>query len=218
MPKYTVLGSNPMMFNKQVTEGKYTPLFIRNFVNFFLLQKNYESNSFLSFTSSDKKLYLFPLLLKYFYNDDEMAPVRNIKKIENGYLLNINCGKKIGHKFHRLNTIDIKSWNTQKLYFLKTIKLLLKEKVQVLLAHPPLSHSYLNYPESDPIFLKFKATINQIANNQNLSISNQDYQSFSMDLNDKDFLNEKHLCYSGVIKFSNAFSDFFKSNYINLQN
>jgi hypothetical protein len=203
-PRIVVLGTNARMFTRRVTEGKYTPLFIRNpFVLGELLTTTGSTNLSV-FTSSGKKTELFQPMLKTFMHGPNTQAVRDIAGIDRGYLQNVRSFTNRGDLQANLAFFDLDIVSTQVEYFEKTIEFLEKRDVEVIIVNLPMHREFLQAVRGRKTFREFERTIADIATRHQVELFNESHRVLMGELRDSDYLNGEHLCYPGAIKFTAA--------------
>jgi hypothetical protein len=208
-PKLVVLGTDVQMFHYRRSEGEYTPLFIKNPLNLFPLLM--ESKDFGAMTLAGRKKYLFPALIKRLLNGETNSHVRReVCHIENGYLQNLkhysdiaqfDCNKD--HGFFNDRPVA-----GQKEYFIKTLEFIRQNDIPFVIANPPMHKNFLDGMRKKAAYHEFQATMMEIAANFGVEIFNVNHKLLLEALEDKDFLDGDHLCYSGARKFSTVFADY----------
>ncbi len=208
-PQLVVLGTDAQMFRYPVSDGKYSPLFIDNPLNLFAMF--YKSSNLGAMTATGRKKYLFSGLLNRITTGQAGAEVRRaVEKIENGYLVNqkhfvdssqFDCNKDRG--FFSEAPVEV-----QKEYFLKTVAYLQERQILVVVAHLPMHKNFLAGLQAKPVYEEFRAVMAAIETQHGVKIFNQDHTLLVNELQDEEFLDGDHLCYSGAKKFSSAFADY----------
>ncbi len=214
--EYVVLGTNPTMFNRNVTEGKYTPMFIKNYLVFLELLTVTECKNLSVITRSGKKLDLFLPMIKIFFTGHESKTVRNIKNIDRGYLENVknytdindlHCKNKIYKNSKKVIPLQVE-------YFNKSIRLLKQNNIMVVIANPPINHMYIEDIKNTNVYKNYNFIIDSIAKNNNIEIYNQNQINKNINLINEDFLNGEHLCYTGALKNSTEFAKYFNNLFL----
>jgi hypothetical protein len=208
-PRLVVLGTDVQMFHYNVSEGEYTPRFIKNPVN--LIPLLVESKDFGSLTLAGRKKYLFSSAMKRLLTGEANTRVRReVRKIEYGYLQNVkhysataqfDCNKDRG--FFSAELVD-----RQKEYFVKTLGFLKKRNIPFVIANLPMHEHFLDGMKRKSAYHEFKAAMAEIEAKHGIEIFNKNHDLLLDELEDEDFLDGDHLCYSGARKFSALFADY----------
>jgi hypothetical protein len=208
-PKLVVLGTDAQMFHYHVSDGKYSPLFIKNPIN--LLSMFYKSSNLGALSATGRKKYLFAGLIKRITTGQAGAEVRReVEKIENGYLLSekhyadlsqLDCEKDRGF----FSVVPVEK---QKEYFLKTLTYLQERKIPVVVANLPMHKNFLAGMKAKPAYEEFTAVMAEIESRHGVEIFNKDHALLVDELGDEEFLDGDHLCYPGAKKFSSVFADY----------
>ncbi|GEM_PF-6183270 len=208
-PKLVVLGTDAQMFHYHVSDGKYSPLFIKNPVN--LLSMFYKSSNLGALSATGRKKYLFAGLIKRITTGQAGAEVRReVEKIENGYLLNekhyadrsqFDCEKDRGF----FSAVPVEK---QKEYFFKTLAYLQERQIPFVVANLPMHKNFLAGMKAKPAYEEFSAVMAEIESSHGAEIFNKDHALLVNELRDEEFLDGDHLCYPGAKKFSSAFADY----------
>jgi hypothetical protein len=210
-PQLVVLGTDAQMFRYPVSDGKYSPLFIENPLN--LLAMFYKSSNLGAMTATGRKKYLFSGLINRLVTGQVGANVRRaVERIENGYLVNqkhfvdhgqFDCNKDRG--FFSEAPVAV-----QKEYFLKTVAYLQEQEIPFVVAHPPMHKNFLAGLQAKPVYEEFRAIMAEVESQHRAKIFNPDHVLLMNELQDEEFLDGDHLCYSGARKFSAAFADYLR--------
>lgn len=209
-PKMIVLGTNPVMFERELSKGKYTPLILPKLNSLEFLRNSDEGFESSFFFNIFREKYLFKSLLNNLLGKP-YKPTRIIEDVYNGHCKFYNQipGSEWSNFTPRNNTkIKIEQVD----YFLKTIELALKNNIDIIIAHPPIYKENLAAINGSDSYKYFCNIINEITEKYELK-TYYDYPK-DVNLNDtsifqkNDFLNSQHLNYKGSLKFSNGFSAF----------
>lgn len=211
-PKLVVLGTDAQMFHYQVSDGRYSPLFIKNPLH--LMPLLYESDNLGAFTAVGRKKYLFGGLIKKIATGHVGTEVRReVQRIENGYLLNakhyadrsqFDCEKDRG--FFSAAPVD-----KQIEYFHKTLAFLRENNIPVIVANLPMHKNFLAGLRAKPAYREFSHVMNEIASRHGVEVFNQDHTLLVNELTDEEFLDGDHLCFSGAQKYSAAFAAYLQA-------
>tara|TARA_B100001093_G_C26717192_1_gene966189 strand:- start:183 stop:1178 length:996 start_codon:yes stop_codon:yes gene_type:complete len=216
-PSVIILGTNPIMFERKMSKGRYSPLILPT-LNYLELVSNsnegFDASFFLSFI---QEKYLFKSLLNNL-RGKAYQPTRKIEDVYNGHLKFFN--QIPGTQWSDF-VIQKKSYldKDQVEYFKKTIELALANNINVIIAHPPIWNKNLRALTNTDSYRDFKNTINSLSKKYELKIY-YDYLNNNNILNDTltfqkgDYLNPKHLNYNGSLKFTNNFCDFWNNEEI----
>ena len=207
-PKIVVLGTNPIMFQRDLNKGSFTPIILKSNFELFLNSNNGVDFSFFIKTYREKKLlkHIVKNLLGYKY-----IPTRIIEDSYNGHLKFYNQMNNINWDNADLNKYSNSINKNQIKYFKKTIELLLEYDIDVIIVNPPIYSKEFTQLSKNINYIKFKKTIDSIKKNYQLNVFSPEGNLLFNELLQNDFLNKQHLNYNGSIKFSNDFSDFLKN-------
>ncbi len=211
-PKLVVLGTDVQMFHYRVSEGEYTPLFIKNPLN--LVPLLMESQDLGAISQAGRKKYLFPALAKRLLHGETGSRMRReASHVESGYLQNVrhfseqaqfDCNKDRGFFSEKLVP-------EQKEYFMKTLEFLRKHDIPCIIANPPMHKNFLAGMKKKAAYHEFQAALGEIAARYGVEVFNANHDVLLDDLKDEDFLDGDHLCYSGARKFSTVFADYLSA-------
>lgn len=210
-PKLILLGTNPIMFEKALSKGKYTPLILSNNIELSYYSDEGFDASF--FFKSFREKYLFKLFIKKL-KGDKYKPTRIVEDVYHGHLKFYNQTPKL--VWNKIPTVHKKSGENPKQveYFIKTIKLALENNIPVIIVNPPIWQENLNAIEPSDSYQKFVATINESAKKFNLKVYEMNVDCTNstdiLILPQKDFLNTQHLNYLGSKVFTKQFCDYLK--------
>lgn len=207
-PKIVVLGTNPIMFQRDLNKGSFTPIILKSNFELFFNSNNGVDFSFFIKTYREKKLlkHIVKKLLGYKY-----IPTRIIEDSYNGHLKFYNQMNNINWDNADLNKYSNSINKNQIKYFKKTIELLLEYDIDVIIVNPPIYSKEFTPLSKNINYIKFKKTIDSVKNIYQLNVFNPEGNLLFKELLQNDFLNKQHLNYNGSIKFSNDFSDFLKN-------
>ncbi len=201
-PRLIVLGTNPIMFERSLSKGKYTPLILPSLFSFQLVKNSQEGIDASFFLQTIQEKYLFRSIINKIMGES-YQPTRVIENSYNGFLKFYNQTSNtewFNFEESKKNNINLEQIE----YFRKTIELALEHDIDVLIVHPPIWKEYLKSISNTESYSSFVKAINDIKNEYDLV-------SYSKDINDfqkQDFLNPQHLNYNGSRKFTEKFSDF----------
>jgi hypothetical protein len=208
-PQLVVLGTDVQMFHYRLSDGRYSPLFIESPMN--LIPLLFESDNLGAITAAGRKKYLFPGLIKKLLTGQVGAEVRReIRRIENGYLLNekhysdrsqLDCEKDRGF----FSPVPVEK---QREYFLKTIAYLQQRNIPCVIANPPMHKNFFAGMKQKAAYQEFQKALAEIASAYDVAVFNAEHDVLLDNLQDEDFLDGDHLCYSGAGKFSASFADY----------
>jgi len=207
-PKIVVLGTNPIMFQRDLDKGSFTPIILKSNFELFLNSNNGVDFSFFIKTYREKKLlkHIVKNLLGYKY-----IPTRIIEDTYNGHLKFYNQMNNINWDNADLNKYSNSINKNQIKYFKKTIEFLLEYNIDVIIVNPPIYSKEFTQLSKNINYVNFKKTIDSIKKKYQLNVFNPEGNLLFNELLQNDFLNKQHLNYNGSIKFSNDFSDFLKN-------
>lgn len=207
-PKVIVFGTNPIMFERNLSKGKYTPLILPYFLE--LVYNSQEGFDKTFFLRTLKEKYLFKRLLNNL-TKKEYKPTRIIEDVYRGHLKFFN--QIPDTKWHNFDTSKRSNLNKKQVeYFSKTIELALKNNISVIIVHPPIWKEHFDAISSTESYNDFRIKINEITTKYNLKtyynyLDNEIFDD-TLNLQKRDYLNTQHLNYYGSEKFTKGFSDF----------
>jgi hypothetical protein len=209
MPKHLIVGTNPDMFKRDVTVGKYTPLIVNDFQTQLELYLN-------SPTGLDKSFFFQTLREDYLFNSlfsqlkgKKYIPTRVVKSISNGYLETTNQMPNVKWDGKETNSYEDKKINNDQIrYFIQLIEFAESKNVKVLVVNSPIWSSNIQTRSEHDDFKKTKELIDSISMSQGIPVFNSDYL---IALKQSDFLNTDHLNGYGAKKFSAEFCKWYKS-------
>lgn len=203
LPKMAILGTNPIMFDRKIRVGKYTPLIIRNdFVSYSSLILNSEDGlSLKTLFYSAQEQYLLPYVIKKMVGI-KYRPTREIVSIQNGHLefYNQTPGISWGGGAEEADLSQVNPLQVE--YFLKTIRLLKAQGIKVVVANPPI------WKEREMVLRKsgklesFEKLVIGICLSEGIQIINPNHCLAFRSLMREDFLNAEHVNYSGAAKYT----------------
>ncbi len=207
-PKVIVLGTNPIMFERNLSKGKYTPLILPYcFELVYNSQEGFDVNFFLR---TFQERYLFKSILNKL-TKKAYKPTRIIEDVYNGHLKFFN--QIPDTKWHDFEKTKNSKLNMKQLeYFSKTIELALRNDIDVIIVHPPIWQQQLDAISSTKSYNDFRVKMNELTNKYKVktyyNYLNNEIFNDTLNFQMKDFLNTQHLNYSGSQKFTKGFSDF----------
>jgi len=204
-PNLLIMGTDPIMFTRELDAGRYTPLFIKSFYQRFLLYKQSNTLDLEYFSSFKKESYLIKSLINNFLGR-EYKPTRIIKSEKNGYLENI----RVDTKSFNETIIDKKLVlnKNQVYYFIKTIKLAKSKGFKVIIVNPI---EYKKELSEDNYSKFFGNIIDSISRTESVHVFQINENKVNL-YNKSDFLNPQHLNSSGAIKFTKALRKYLSTN------
>jgi hypothetical protein len=171
----------------------------------------FASDNLGAITAAGRKKYLFPGLIKRLLTGQVGAEVRReVRRIENGYLLNekhfsdrgqFDCEKDRGF----FSPVPVAK---QREYFLKTIAFLRQRHIPCVIANLPMHKNFLAGMKQKAAYQEFQKTLAEIAATYDVAVFNAEHDLLLDNLRDEDFLDGDHLCYPGAGKFSASFADY----------
>ncbi len=203
MPKYVVLGTNPIMFMRKLRIGKYTPLIIRDdFIDYSSLVINSEDgHSIRTLFYSAQEKYLLQYMLKKVIGI-KYHPTREIQSINNGHLEFYNQmpgvswdGGAEEADLSRANPLQIE-------FFVKTIDFLQNHNIKVLVVNLPLWQEREKKLRGTGGLGEFEQILSRICKEKGVYLVNPNHELATGVLKKEDYLNAEHLNYKGAVKFS----------------
>ncbi len=209
-PEIVILGTNPRMFEMDLTKGRFTSIILRQD-----LKMNYQfginSNegldpSFFFGTLNEK--YLFTDWFSRQLNGRKYMPVREIVSVYNGHLEFYNQLDVDWEVFE--DNGESKFFDEQVGYFIKTIEFLKSHNLEILIVNPPIWPLEVEFLSTTENYRKFQAILEKISNDYRISIYNPDFNFNDINLERRDYLNTTHLNYYGCSKYTNHFSGYLR--------
>jgi len=207
-PKIVLLGTNPVMFMRPKSAGKYTPLFLDSPLLHAQLIWSTEQFSPASFSSAGPKLDLLSPAWDHFWQPSAGRPVtRNVAWVDNGYIANTRADLS---KDSPLPSIT-PALQDQMQAFEDTVDLFQAAGVRVMVIHPPMYRDrYLAYTKMAE-FTQFRSFFNDLAARKSVVQFNADNEIGNAGLNEDHFLNVEHVCLPGAELFSQSLAAFVRS-------
>jgi hypothetical protein len=200
-PKIVVLGTNPAMFNRSHSKGKYTPLIINdNYIKFQLSLNSIEGVDAGIVLKTLSEKYLF----QHFFNsmiDKPYIATREVRSSYSGHLEFYNQSRNVQWSGYKKG----KELHTNKIqldYFVKTIELLLSHNVKVIILNPPIWYDKIDVMSKEENFIEFDNFLNSICLKYDLELYNPKHEFHRDELEKKSFLNPEHVNSYGAKVFS----------------
>jgi hypothetical protein len=214
-PKVVVLGTNPQMFTRQPTAGKYTPFFIRNpFIKAQLLSWSFDETDLTLLSEVGRRKYLLESLFTKLLSTSTPKLVRIIENVDNGYLQNVRHMKKPDRSHNwGAGGSQCEQVSSQVEYFSRTIAFLKERGIGVLVVHPPMYLPVYLRRKDTTMFQEWKRTIDRLCREHNVPIYDPLNEFYLEKFTYDDFLNGEHLCYSGAVKFSRDLALWIKTEW-----
>ena len=198
-PKLLILGTNPVMFQRQLSVGKYTPIVLPTKQKFQLIINSKEGINGSFFLKTIREKYLFKTLIKEMVGI-KYQPTRKIEDVYNGHCKFFNQSRDVNWSDFREYLPD-NPLDKQVEYFIKTIQLAQEKGIEVVIVNPPLFIDYHNVQETKESYNKFIETLTRISDQYDLTVHNIDKDK-KLQLKKEYFLNPQHLNYFGSKIFS----------------
>ena len=207
-PKTVVLGTNPVMFNRNLSKGKYTPLILNFNIDLILNSNDRFDNTV--FFKTYKERYIF----KYLYRrlkGEKYKPTRKIINEYHGHLKFYNQIENTNWANFGINSHGSIINRDQVKYFIKTIELLRKHGIEIIIVNPPIWHVQMETIVKSKNYKIFKNIINRISSKYNIDVYNSNFNSFQNEFEKDCFLNTQHLNYNGSTIFTNHFCKYLNT-------
>ena len=201
-----ILGTNPSMFEKELSAGKYTPLIIGN--DFGLIYNSVEgldkSVLIRSLREKDLVVNVIRRLIGRKY-----VPTREVKSVYHGHLEFYNQIANVD--WNPVGTSDSysKSREKQKKYFVKTVEYLLKNGINVVIVNSPVWPPELKEIMKTSYYKYFSDTIKDVTRYYGLHYLNEEYDILENQTDKSSFLNADHLNYYGSKIFTKEICSYF---------
>ncbi|MEL7145345.1 MAG: hypothetical protein AAFO69_03180 [Bacteroidota bacterium] len=211
-PKIVLIGTNPVMFHRELSKGRYTPIIIDDLrISAELAYQSVEGIDATFFLKSMRERYLIEHLISK-ATGKKYVPRREVVSYEDGFLKYSNHidestweNPETIYNLHHSFNLD------QVMYFEKTIQLLKNKGIQVIVVNSPIWYENLEKLEKQSEFQKFSYSLNAICSTYKVPIFNRDHRVGEGTIGLNDFLDGEHLNFNGAVKFSIALSDFIVS-------
>jgi hypothetical protein len=206
IPNILVLGTNPVMFERELSKGKYTPLIIPYRYHLELAYHSHEGLDITLVSRTIREKYLFRSILNNLLGRD-YQPTRVVQDVYNGHLKFFNQINELNWINEEVNSMKINQ--DQVNYFIKTIELAQGYGIPVIIVHSPIWNEQMDILHESESYSKFSEIINTLAYNYSLQVFTLGDNELSA-LEKKDFLNAQHLNYSGSQEFTTRFTCFLE--------
>lgn len=205
-PSTVIIGTNPVMFEKPLSKGKYTPIILG--YNRGLIFNSKEGIDHNTISKTYQERYLFKHVYKKIMGHTYI-PTRKVVSVYKGHLEFYNQIKSTEWKTFRSDVRGRGFKKAQVDYFYKTIDFLLKQGIKVVIVNSPIWWLQLGVIEKTRSFSKFTQILQETKNKFKIEIFNPNHHLLKHELGQSDFLNTQHLNYKGSKKFTKAFCNYF---------
>ena len=210
-PKLVVLGTNPVMFERPLSRGKYTPLILPRLGSVPLWWNSEEGLEGSFFIQTIQEKYLLKSLIGKILGKT-YEPTRVVEDVYNGHLKFHN--QIPGSKWSGFDSTAASTHNLRQVdYFTKTVELFRQHDIPVILVHPPILPDHLIAMSESESFKVFSTAIRGVTESYRLK-SYFNYKTGdkanSLSLVQSNFLNSQHLNYSGSALFTDGFVRFLE--------
>ena len=204
-PKLLIIGTNPVMFTRELSPGRYTPLFINSFYDRFILYKEANSLDLEYFSSFKKESYLIKPTINNILRKT-YEPTRVIKSVYNGYIENIRTDSCSFNSSNHINNLTNNKIQIE--YFKKLIYLAKENDIEILIVNPPIYYSEYTSLSEQSYFKNFVKEILLISEEENIEIFELGHEEIKSQYSKNDFLNPQHLNASGATKFTHTLAKY----------
>lgn len=209
-PKVIVLGTNPVMFERELSKGKYSPLILPTNYSLELTYYSKEGFDASFFFSTIREKYLIKPMINNLLGK-KYSPTRKITNVHHGHSMFYNQVEDAEwNNFEKPKKKKV--YKEQIEYFKKTIQLAIKNDIQVIIVHSPIWKKEMEVLVQSKPYKSFEKTIREMEEKFNLLVFDGGAEWSSNAFQQKDFLNSQHLNYYGSKKFTNEFCEFLTNN------
>lgn len=203
-PKMIVLGTNPSMFRWANTAGNYTPLTLPWPAKFELTRNSAEGFNVDFFSKAFRERQLFRAVLNRL-KGIAPQPTREVEDVYRGHLkfynqiTNTNWIPEAASLEFKMKAVQIE-------YFEKTILLARAAGIPVVVVHPPIWKQDMEVLRTTAAYKDFEQIISDLVLKHQLNEYPSTPENNSTDFAKSDFLDSRHLNYSGSEKFTGGFA------------
>lgn len=208
LPEILILGTNPVMFERPLSKGKYTPLILpKSKSKLGLLINSIDGFDASFFLKSAQEKYLIKSVAKKMVGI-KYQPTREIENVYNGYsrfnnqLPDVEWNDFPNQKESNLDCRQVE-------YFIKTLRLALDLNIKVVLVHSPIWKTEFEHLKQSASYKDFDIHINEI--DYNLEIPQFEYNPTLTPMLQEDYLNTQHLNHKGSTKFSKQLGEYLNT-------
>lgn len=209
-PKYIVIGTNPDMFFRKQTIGKYTPVIMNDLLTEYSLYRKSDDGLDPSFfIETIKQSYLFSALW-HSVTGVTYKPTRVVASVYSGYLETINNNGL--NKSSNLTLLNKQIVPEQIKYFELILSISKKYDIKVVVVNSSMWKELQLARNNDESFLTTQRVVREICDAYGVEVFNDDYSFGADELSQDDFLDSQHLNARGAGKFTSEFCRWFKKN------
>jgi hypothetical protein len=209
-PEIVILGTNPRMFDMDMTKGTYTSVILRNdpVMNYKFCIHSDEGLDQSFFFGSLNETFLFNDWFRRKIKGRKYMPLREVVSVYNGHLEFYNQHDVEWEVFEDIEGGEF--FDEQVGYFIKTIEFLKSHNIEILIVNPPIWPTEVEFLSNTERYRKFQANLEKISDDYRISVYNPDFIFNDVDLERRDYLNTTHLNYYGCSKYTNHFSGYLE--------
>ena len=203
-PKVLILGTNPIMFNRPLNEGKYTTLLLPFRDKIALTRRSdggFNAGSFLVVPREKQ-------IAKHFFKRilfDDYTPTRQVDTVYQGYLRFTN--QTPDAQWNRHESDRYTEFNPDQFaYFERTIQLAVEQNIEVILVHPPIWRAHAAGLSESSSYSQFNSGLDSLVQQYNLHEfpASRTGQLNQDNFRKEEFLNPQHLNNTGAQRFTKA--------------
>ncbi|MGF1584902.1 MAG: hypothetical protein ACFCUM_06245 [Bacteroidales bacterium] len=209
-PEIVILGTNPRMFDMDMTKGTYTSVILRNdpVMNYKFCIHSEEGLDQSFFFGSLNETFLFNDWFRRKIKGRKYMPLREVVSVYNGHLEFYNQHDVEWEVFEDIEGGEF--FDEQVRYFIKTIEFLKSHNIEIIIVNPPIWPPEVEFLSNTERYRRFQANLEKISDDYLISVYNPDFIFNEVDLEHRDYLNTTHLNYYGCSKYTNHFSGYLE--------
>lgn len=205
-PQMVVIGTNPEMFFRVTSAGRYTPDLIKSTrLRVALLRHSGLDHDWFLLLESYRQRDLVPALVRHLRGLPGSAPVRLIRGSDAGYLRSVRhmqSQDELPLSSHP-NTIN----PTQIQAFRDLLALLVRRDIEVIVVDPPVLPTSIDATLESSKFVQFDRILSRSLGAHGIRRFDFRNSRLARTLDYHDFLNAHHVCASGAAFFSTALGE-----------
>lgn len=209
-PGIVILGTNPRMFDMDMTKGTHTSVILRKDpvmkYKFCIHSDEGLDQSF--FFGTLNETFLFNDWFRRKIKGRKYMPLREIVSVYNGHMEFYNQHDVEWDIFE--DNGECKFFDEQVGYFIKTIEFLKSHNIEILIVNPPIWPPEVEFLSNTQNYRKFQTVMEKISDDYRISIYNPDFNFNEVNLEHRDYLNTTHLNYYGCCKYTSHFSGYLQ--------
>jgi hypothetical protein len=209
-PEIVILGTNPRMFDMDMTKGAYTSVILRKDpkINYQFRVNSHEGLDQSFFFGTLNETFLFNDWFGRKLDGRKYIPLREIVSVYNGHMEFYNQHDVEWEVFEDIEEGEF--FDEQVGYFIKTIEFLKSHNIEILIVNPPIWPPEVEFLSNTERYRRFQAILGKISDDYRIAIYNPDFIFTDVDLEHRDYLNTTHLNYYGCSKYTDHFSGYLQ--------